>query len=148
MAWSAGAVVTATQLNTYAPQAWTSYVPVLTALTTNPTLGNSTLTGKYVQHGKLLHVRINLTIGSTFSAGSGAYFFSLPATCVLDVEAGLGAAVSNGGAGRRGYVVAHLTTTTVALMRTSDHVNLDDTGPGSAWATGNVVGITATCEVV
>jgi len=145
MAWSAGAVLTAAQLNTYAPQEWTSYTPVLTALTTNPTLGNSTLTGKYVQAGKYFHARINLTIGSTFSAGSGAYFLSLPQTCVLGVETGVGTALVNSTV-RRGYVAVLASTTTLLFARMADDVLLDHTGAGAAWATGHTMGITVTCE--
>lgn len=146
MVWSAGAVLTAAQLNTYVPQAWTAYTPTLTALTTNPTLGNSTLTGKWVQAGKTLHARINLTIGSTFVAGSGAYFFSLPATCVFPMETAIGTAVSNSPA-RRGYIADQFTATTILLFRSADDVNLDHTGAGAAWASGHTVGISVTCEV-
>lgn len=60
--------------------AWTSYTPVLTASTTNPTIGNSVWDAAYCKIGKTVHVRIKLTLGSTFSAGSGAYIFSLPVT--------------------------------------------------------------------
>lgn len=55
-----------------------SYTPTITAPTTSPTLGNSTLTGFYKQIGKIVHANVQLTIGSTFSAGSGAYRFALP----------------------------------------------------------------------
>lgn len=60
--------------------AWTSYTPTLTASTTNPTIGNSVWDAAYCKIGKTVHVRIKLTLGSTFSAGSGAYIFSLPVT--------------------------------------------------------------------
>lgn len=55
------------------------YTPTFTASTTNPTLGNSTFTGYYqiIGHG-LMWVSIALTVGSTFSRGSGEYRFGLP----------------------------------------------------------------------
>jgi len=58
--------------------AWTSYTPVLTATVTNPTIGNSVWDAAYCKIGKTVHVRMKLTLGSTFSAGSGVYVFSLP----------------------------------------------------------------------
>lgn len=56
-----------------------SFTPTLTAATSDPTLGNSTLSGKYVQIGKNMIGNVQLTIGSTFAVGSGSYRFALPA---------------------------------------------------------------------
>lgn len=147
MAWTAGAVLTAAQLNLYAPQEWTAYTPALTALTTNPTLGNSTLTGKWARFGKLYHFRISLTIGSTFTAGSGAYFLSLPMSSVFGIETGVGQAVSVAGATRRGYIADLASATTLLLIRGADDTLLDHTGAGAAWAAGHKVGVLGTCEV-
>jgi hypothetical protein len=58
--------------------AWVSYTPVLTATTTNPTIGSSVFNAAYCKIGKTVHVRLNLTIGAGFVVGSGAYLFSLP----------------------------------------------------------------------
>lgn len=58
--------------------AWTSYTPVLTASTTNPTIGSSVWDAAYCQIGKTVHVRLKLTLGAGFAVGSGAYIFSLP----------------------------------------------------------------------
>jgi hypothetical protein len=59
-----------------------AYTPILTTSVgayTNPTLGNSTLTGYWSRNGKLVHVQIELVIGSTFAAGNGfTWYFSLP----------------------------------------------------------------------
>lgn len=60
---------------------WTSYTPALTATTTNPTLGSSTLTGRYRLLGpKTCQVGIRLVwnTGGGASAGSGEWKFSLP----------------------------------------------------------------------
>lgn len=62
--------------------AWTAYTPVWTASTTNPALGNGTLTGAYVQIGKTVHYRIRLRAGTTTTYGTGVYRFSLPVTAV------------------------------------------------------------------
>lgn len=54
---------------------WTSYTPTFT----NLTIGNGTLSCKYVQIGKTVHVRFSLVFGSTTAMGS-APKFTLPVT--------------------------------------------------------------------
>lgn len=79
--FAAGEVVTATKMNALADgiqDAWTPYTPTWTALTTNPTLGNGTLTGAYSRIGKTVHYRIQLTMGSTTTYGANAYVWTLP----------------------------------------------------------------------
>lgn len=67
---------------------WTAYTPSLTAVTTNPTLGSgSGATGYYIQIGKLVVVRLQITFGTSgVNAGSGAYRVSLPVTNKLNSE--------------------------------------------------------------
>jgi hypothetical protein len=57
---------------------WTAYTPTWTAVTTNPTIGNGTLSGAYLKVGKTVHYRITIKFGSTTNVGSGGYFFTLP----------------------------------------------------------------------
>lgn len=59
---------------------WVDYTStfVLTASPTPPTKGNSTYEARYCRIGDTVDVSILITIGSTFSAGSGIYEFSLP----------------------------------------------------------------------
>jgi hypothetical protein len=63
-----------------APGDWVAYTPAWTAVTTNPTLGNGTAVGAYMQIGKTVHFRLTITAGSTTNFGSGGYRFSLPIT--------------------------------------------------------------------
>lgn len=56
----------------------TAYTPAWTASTSNPTLGDGTLQGRYIQVGKLVVVFISFTFGSTSSFGVGNHYFSLP----------------------------------------------------------------------
>lgn len=63
-----------------ASEAWTSFTPVWTGSSTNPTVGNGTLVGSYMKIGRTVHFRIFLTFGSTSTKGSGVYAFSLPVT--------------------------------------------------------------------
>lgn len=58
---------------------WTSFTPTLTAVTTNPTIGDGTLTGRYRKlDDKTVALRISWFFGSTSNAGSGNYTFALP----------------------------------------------------------------------
>jgi hypothetical protein len=58
--------------------AWITYTPTWTASTTNPSIGDGTITGRYKQIGKTTFVHIKLSIGSTTTFGSGSWRFSLP----------------------------------------------------------------------
>ncbi|MFF4489410.1 hypothetical protein ACFY0F_23425 [Streptomyces sp. NPDC001544] len=60
------------------PGAWTSYTPVWTGSTTNPSLGNGVLIGRYQKFGRTVVAHINLTPGSTTTYGSGSYNWTLP----------------------------------------------------------------------
>lgn len=62
--------------------AWAAYVPVWTASTTAPALGNGSLTGAYRKIGRTVQWRMRLALGSTSTVGSGTYFFTPPATPV------------------------------------------------------------------
>lgn len=60
---------------------WTSYTPSWTALTTNPTLGSSTITGRYKALDSktyIVQISVSITTGGAWNAGSGSYRFSLP----------------------------------------------------------------------
>lgn len=69
-------------LNAY-EAASSTYTPSWTASSTNPSLGNGALTGRYKRlgsSGKQIHGSMRLTIGSTTTAGVGTYAFALPVT--------------------------------------------------------------------
>ena len=82
----AGSVLTAAELNGIG-EAWTSYTPVWTGSTTNPAIGNGTISGKYCQVNKLVVARINVVFGSTTTYGSGNYSFSYPVTAAAPILA-------------------------------------------------------------
>jgi hypothetical protein len=62
--------------------AWTSYVPVWTASSSNPVIGNGTIEGYYKLIGKTCFVRGNVVMGSTTTFGSGEWYVSMPFTAV------------------------------------------------------------------
>lgn len=49
-----------------------------TGSTTNPTIGNGTWEGKYIQAGKLVTFSINITMGSTTTYGTGNWQLAFP----------------------------------------------------------------------
>lgn len=57
---------------------FSTYSPSWTGTSTDPSLGNGTITGRYTMVGKLVTGQIRLLTGSTTSFGSGAWKFSLP----------------------------------------------------------------------
>jgi hypothetical protein len=117
--WLAGEVVTGAEMNSEIrdpwssiQSAWTAYTPVLTAPTTNPTLGTgATSLGTYMQIGKLIIGSFDISFGTSgFVAGSGVYEVSLP----VAAPAGGAGAGTNAGSGE--YVDASpLTTYPVVL---------------------------------
>jgi hypothetical protein len=62
--------------------AWSSYTPVLTASSSNPTLGSgSSATGRYQRLGRRVTFEAQITFGTSGTAtGSGTYRVSVPAT--------------------------------------------------------------------
>jgi hypothetical protein len=82
--WTAGLIdnttLPASTLNTIGA-AWVTWTPVLTASTTNPTLGSgSTASGNYTQINKLVIANFLFGFGTSPTAGSGTYQISLPIT--------------------------------------------------------------------
>lgn len=74
-------IVTAVALNELTHSDWTTYTPTWTAVTTNPTLGSTTITGRWKlldSHTGIAQISIVITTGGAWNAGSGAYSFSLP----------------------------------------------------------------------
>lgn len=55
-----------------------SYTPAWTSSGTAPVLNNGTLTGTYIQVGKLVIGQANLIMGSTTTFGTGNYRLSVP----------------------------------------------------------------------
>jgi hypothetical protein len=56
----------------------TTYVPVWSASGTAPALGNGTISGRYVQMGKLVWLHLHLAMGSTTTYGTGDWRFTIP----------------------------------------------------------------------
>ena len=131
--------------------AWINYTPTWTGSGTNPVIGNGSITGRYSLVNKTVTAQILVTMGSTTTFGSGAYFFSLPVTAAATLVgypalgAGWGNDVSSGGATTFVAQVHNSGTTTFALRYTvaSGNGSVTATAPYT-WASGDF--ITATIQ--
>jgi hypothetical protein len=64
---------------------WTTYTPVLYGSTTNPNIGNGSITGRYVNLGATIVGEIRIVAGTVgFNRGSGTYSVSLPAAGIIE----------------------------------------------------------------
>jgi len=68
---------------------WQNYTMTMSSTGTAMSIGNSTVVSRYLRLGQLVIVKVNVTIGTTFTAGTGVYLFSLPFAPV-DVPIGSG----------------------------------------------------------
>jgi hypothetical protein len=69
----------------FATSPWTTYTPTLFGSTTNPVIGNGTITGRYMVVGATIFGEIRIIAGTSgFSRGSGTYSVSLPANGIVE----------------------------------------------------------------
>lgn len=114
---------------------------VIGASVTPPTKGNSTYVAAYVQRGQMVLFTGKVTIGSTFSAGSGTYTLNLPVTASANAVSNImpgSMLVNDAGTSIHSGTMALASTTTVNIY--SDGVtsgSLGSAGPGTVWNTGD-----------
>jgi len=101
--WASGETPTGATFNTEIRDqwnsvldAWTTYTPGWTAATTNPVIGNGTITGRYLKVGRTVHLAITLIGGSTTTWGAGAFSFAAPFTSANSTVSYLGGARLSG----------------------------------------------------
>lgn len=132
--------------------AWTAYSPIWSASGTQPVPNNGALTGNHRLIGKLAHVRITLTIGSTTTIGSGVYRFSLPAAAPPKVNSLLTALFADASDGTRLYPC---TVRIIAASTTGDNMRIAVAGNAASLgatvpvvpATGDVIMIDGSYEI-
>lgn len=84
---------------------WVSYTPNWTANTTNPVLGNGSISGKWRRVGDSIEISIGIQSGSTTTFGSGAWRFSYPSGFTLNsskIESATGIPISGVAQGNPG----------------------------------------------
>lgn len=124
--WVAGEIVTAAEMNTEIRDAltgiqaaWTSWTPVLTAATTNPTLGSgSSQVGNYLQIGKFIIAAGRVAFGTSgVSAGSGRYSMSVPVTAATGTVLSMGVGIYTDSSGPTTFtILPRLASSTTFFM--------------------------------
>lgn len=112
--------ITPAKLQSGAGTSWVmqTYTPAWTAATTNPAIGNGTLTGRYMQTGKMVDLEIFLKAGSTTTFGSGNWFFALPVTATNNYFTGT-AFILDSGTSFFGMNILNATDVTIASPSTT-----------------------------
>ncbi|MFF8485151.1 hypothetical protein [Streptomyces antibioticus] len=123
---------------------WQPYTPAWTASTTNPTLGNGTLAGRYcLLPNRTCIAVIRLVIGSTTSIGSGTYLFTVPFLSANDGVEFVGKARFSAASTYIGQCFLGINTTTMnatfpATATPATAANMSTTNP-AAPASGNTL---------
>ena len=126
--------------------AWTAYTPTWGGNTTNPAIGNGTITGSYCQIGKTVFGRVKIVVGSTTTFGSGAYFLSLPVTAAsTDQSAGQGILADNSASTRYTVVLTPSSTTNVWIRYGANALDTTSAAP-MTWATNDNLVVSFTYE--
>ena len=74
---------------------WQTFTPAWTASTTDPTIGNGTITGAWRRVGDSVEILGYILWGSTTTNGSGAHYFGFPSGVVMDTSKLVGATAQN-----------------------------------------------------
>lgn len=126
---------------------WQSYTPTWTAGTTNPSIGNGTLSGRYIQIGKLVYCQFTMRAGSTTTFGSGIWRFSYPVapntTYANLYQVGSIYALDDGAADYNG-ITQYAGATYMGLIISGNWVSA--TAPFT-WANGDVLEVNVIYEV-
>ena len=133
----------ARELGTYEISA---YTPTWTGSTTNPAIGNGTIVGRYMRHGKRVTATISITAGSTTTYGSGYWIFTLPFTADTTVSP-IGAAQvldSSTGTIYSGHAI-HVSSTTMVVYTHNTTAAVGAAVP-MTWATSDTLRFTLTYE--
>ncbi len=135
--------------------AWQPYTVSWTAATTNPSIGNGTIAGRYVQLGKTCILVIGLTMGSTTTYGSGNWSFSLPKTAKNTTGINFFGVAHFRKVGTANYeriaqIAPALSTTVISLFtdptQGSNSINISATVPFT-WGGGDSLGFQITYEI-
>lgn len=111
----------------------------ISATITPPTKGASVYVARYKRIGKHVDYMFSITIGAGWASGSGAYIFPLPVTARAANQALGVARVLDATTNYRIGFVETTTTTTCRIILDSGTDFLGSAGPGTAWATNDVI---------
>lgn len=140
-------------LRTLLPTRWIEYTPTWTGSSSNPAIGNGVLTGKYIRNAFLCYVTIEVEYGSTTTAGSGTYKWTIPVPRAAESTAPrlCGSAFAfdtNVGTYYTGVVVAQSTEgNTVSCATHADTSFVGHNTPVATWATGDRIVMSLTYPI-
>lgn len=145
MTFFAGDVLSAADLNDIIAPGWVDYSGTftLTAVTTNPTKGNSTYQAYYRRSATsdVCDVQIYIVIGSTFSAGSGAYRFLVPFTSLSTELMTAHAFINESGVALRVGAGQFVDTTHFEMIYDAAGGIIGSGGLSTSWTTGDSIKI-------
>ena len=118
--------------------AWTAYTPTWAATGTAVSLGNGTVTGKYMKVGRRVDVSVTLTAGSTTTFGTGVWTFTLPFTAVGVSFFGVGRAFDTG-VNTYNVTCGIETSTTMALATTASPIAYVGPTNPFTWASTDIL---------
>lgn len=121
--------------------AWTDYSASLawTATTTNPAIGNGTITAYYKQIGKTVHFRGRILMGSTSTFGSGSWRISLPAAARDTIYGGAAFCFDSSTTANQQIATMTFSSTTLAKVFAAGAGTVVDATTPFAWASADVL---------
>jgi hypothetical protein len=127
---------------------WQAYTPTWGGSTSNGTIGNGTLSGRYTQVGNTVFYEVALTIGSTSTIAVGNWNFSLPVSKRNDAFVNVG--ITNWYGGRSGvnfYMSAGFydTAKVYPILANNPMGQITNLSP-IAWTTGDILQISGSYE--
>ena len=134
---------------------WQAYTPTWTGATTNPSLGDGTLTARYAVFGTVCVYTLGLVAGSSTTFGSGSWSFSLPVNAVNTPGINFfGVAhlrkIATANYERIVQIAPSVSTNTVSLFidptPASNSLNIKSDVPFS-WGSGDALGFEITYEI-
>lgn len=121
---------------------WTAYTPAWTAQTTNPVIGNGTITGRYCQVGKMVTMFVEIDMGTTTTYGSGAWHIGLPVNSTVSPPPYLGSGLAYNGTS---YIVLPQVSASTYAILLYGAGTVSGTNPFT-WASGNILRVQITYE--
>jgi len=126
-----------------------TYTPTWTAVTTNPAIGDGTLTGRFIQIGPLVYFSIMMIAGAATTFGTGAWIFTMPVTSVnvttMARPVFTAYAQTAGGVAHAAEARAS-TTTTLRVLDTAQPSNFFRSAVPFAWAAGDFFNLSGCYE--
>jgi hypothetical protein len=126
---------------------WQAYTPTWTGSTTNPTLSNGSLTGRYTLVGDTVTFQIRLVIGSSTTLATGNWFFTLPQTKLGAVREAIGVMYAEEvGVGGGGGITFCESDQSTLYLQLFNNTYVTEAAP-FAWGTNDFLTIKGSYEI-